>query len=183
MTTPADARHFSLAATLRNGTPITIRAVRPDDGPRIEKAFAQLERETIYTRFFRFRSALSAAELASVATVDFVRDVLLVATIASGNDEIVIAGGSYHAHDERDGSLSAEVAFTVEEDYQGQGLAGRLIDALTGIARKAGIARFVAEVLPVNKAMLAVFARTGLPTTERREEDVVHVTLDLSPPV
>jgi RimJ/RimL family protein N-acetyltransferase len=182
MTTPADARHFALETTLRNGTPVLIRAARPDDAPRIAKAFSQLERDTIYTRFFAYRSEISEAEYASLATADFVRDVLLVATIGSGNDEIVIAGASYHAHEERDGSLSAEIAFTVEEDYQGQGMAGRLIDALTGIARKAGIARFVAEVLPVNKAMLAVFARTGLPMTERREDGVVRVTLELAQP-
>jgi len=179
MTEPADARNFALAATLRNGTPVTIRAVRPDDRPRIENAFRALDRETVYTRFFRFRDALSEQEFAQLASMDFVRDVMLVATIAGAGDEIVIAGASYHAYTARDGTFAAEVAFTVEEDCQGQGLAGRLFDALAQIARRMGIVRFEAEVLPVNKAMLAVFARTGLPMTERLEDGVVHLTLDL----
>ena len=177
---PPNACHFARETTLRKGTAVTIRAARADDAPRLDKAFAHLERDTVYTRFFTFRSALSPAELASLSTLDFVRDVVLVATTSGAGEETVIAGASYHAHAGSDGSLSAEVAFTVEEDYQGQGLAGRLVEALTDIARGAGIARFVAEVLPINKPMLAVFARSGLPMSTQLHDGVVQVTLDLA---
>jgi hypothetical protein len=56
-----------------------------------------------------------------------------------------------------------QVAFTVEEDYQGLGIASRLLEHLVRIARDRGIAEFVAEVLPRNTAMLRVFTRSGLP--------------------
>ena len=79
-----------------------------------------------------------------------------------------------------DGSRSAEVAFTVEEDYQGKGVAGRLIRHLVDVARECGIARFEADVLTGNKAMLNVFARSGLPMLQKREDGVVHVTLALT---
>ncbi|TMH62765.1 MAG: GNAT family N-acetyltransferase [Betaproteobacteria bacterium] len=72
------------------------------------------------------------------------------------------------------------MAFTVEEDYQGKGLAGRLIGHLIGIARQLGIARFEADVLSGNTAMLAVFARSALPMHQRREGGVVHITLALA---
>ena len=57
--------------------------------------------------------------------------------------------------------VRAEVAFVVEEGSQGQGLAGRLFDHLLEIARLKGVSTFQAEMLPQNKAMLAVFAGRG----------------------
>lgn len=174
-----DAARFAARDTLRDGTPVTIRAVRSDDRDRIARAFRKLDRETVYTRFFTYKDELGAADLARLDAMDFVRHAMLVVTIGTADDEAVIAGGSYAAHREADGSTSAEIAFLVEEDYQGNRLASRVLAHLATIARDRGIARFVAEVLPENKAMLAVFARSGLPVRQKREPGVVHVTLDL----
>jgi RimJ/RimL family protein N-acetyltransferase len=75
---------------------------------------------------------------------------------------------------------SAEIAFTVEEDYQGQGIASSILRHLIHIAREKGVSRFEADVLAENIAMLAVFARSGLPMKKSLEEGVVHVTLSLT---
>jgi GNAT superfamily N-acetyltransferase len=75
----------------------------------------------------------------------------------------------------------AEVAFTVEEDYQRLGIAGSLIRHLIRLARPAGFTRLEADVLSHNLPMLAVFKRSGLPITVRNEGAVVHVMLSLSP--
>ncbi len=170
-----DARNFAVEDTLRNGVVVTIRAVRADDRDRLVKAFGQLDRESIYTRFFTFKHELSATDLAKIGTMDFTRDVLLIATIPVSGDEVVIGSASYVGY----GNRNAEVAFTVEEDYQGLGLAGRLLAHLVAIARGSGIESFEADVLPGNAPMLAVFSRSGLPLRQRRETGVVHLTLDL----
>ncbi|HYT98716.1 MAG TPA: GNAT family N-acetyltransferase [Casimicrobiaceae bacterium] len=175
-----DARNYVARDSLRNGTPVTIRAVRSGDRDRVARAFGNLERDSVYTRFFTYKKALSDAELASIDAMDFVNDVMLIATVARDADEIVIGSARYIAQNAPDGNRAAEVAFTVEEDYQGKGLAGRLIGHLIGIARQLGIARFEADVLSGNKAMLAVFARSGLPMRQRREGGVVHITLALA---
>jgi RimJ/RimL family protein N-acetyltransferase len=175
-----DARNYVVHDSLRDGTHVTVRAVRPDDRDRINKAFGDLERESVYTRFFTYKKALSEADLACLDTMDFVNDVMLVVTIARDAEEIVIGSGRYVAGMAADGSRTAEVAFTVEEDYQGKGVAGRLFRNLVGIARESGIARFEADVLSGNQAMLAVFARSGLPMRQRRDGGTVHITLDLT---
>jgi GNAT superfamily N-acetyltransferase len=69
----------------------------------------------------------------------------------------------------------------VAKAYHGQGIAGLLLAHLAGIARERGIASLTAEVLAENKAMLAVFAKSGLPMQRRREGGVVHVTLSVQP--
>src|SRR5438270_11013725 len=140
----ASARNYVAAQPLRDGTRVTIRAVRPDDRDRINKAFGELERESVYTRFFNYKKGLSETELERLDTMDFVNDVMLVVTIVRDADEIVIGSARYVAGMASDGSRTAEVAFTVEEDYQGKGVAGRLIRHLVGIARECGIARFEA---------------------------------------
>jgi RimJ/RimL family protein N-acetyltransferase len=75
---------------------------------------------------------------------------------------------------------SAEVAFTVEEDYQRQGLASKLLAAIVEMARSLGISQLEADVLAGNQAMLVVFQRSGLPMSTSRSAGVVHLVLDLT---
>src|SRR5262245_4888163 len=115
---------FSQIETLRSGVSITIRAVRFTDKDGIASAFRRLDPESIYTRFFQAKVALSDQELKRATEIDFEKIVALVATIEAEGRETIIAGGSYMAFDSPAGR-TAEVAFLVEEDYQGQGIATR----------------------------------------------------------
>ena len=177
----SDARHFAVTESLRDGTRVTIRAARADDVERIATAFGKLAKESVYTRFFAYKDALDASELDRLATMDFVRDVMLVATASRADEEIVVGSARYVAHDDAGGKPVAEIAFTVEEDYQGRGLATRLLRHLIRIAQRFHIVRFEADVLAGNKAMLAVFDRSGLLVQRHREDGVVHLTLELTP--
>jgi RimJ/RimL family protein N-acetyltransferase len=179
-----DAQNYKVQDKLKDGTAVTIRAIRPDDKHRIAEAFKNLESESIYTRFFSFRSALTNEELRTATEVDFEKTVALVVTIpASRGEETIIGAGRYIMYDPPNAQRSAEIAFTVEEDYQGQGIASRILRHLIQIAREKGVSQFEADVLAENRAMLAVFARSGLPMKKSLEEGAVHVTLFLTAPV
>ena len=93
--------------------------------------------------------------------------------------QTILGGGAYNVVDRPGHPLTAEVSFTIEEDYHGQGLATRLMAMLTEIARERGIRSFEAEVLASNPAMLGVFRRRGLPMRRRREGGVVFVAMDI----
>jgi RimJ/RimL family protein N-acetyltransferase len=173
---------FSQAVTLRNGTAVTIRVVRPDDRERIIAAFNKLEPNTIYTRYFSYRKEIPASTFERIAEIDFVHLAGLVATIGAGADETIIGSATYAGIPAPDGARAAEVAFVIEEDYQGQGLASKMLAALTGLARRHGIVRFEAEVLSGNAPMLGVFQHCGLPMRRRSEHGVVHVEMDLAAP-
>lgn len=165
------AQHFVLE-TLNDGTGVTIRSVRPDDKARILKAFLALEPSSIYARFFHAKTELSEQELRQLTEIDRVSGVVLLTTIGARPQETVIGLGRYAAS-----GRSAEVAFVVEEDYAGRGIAGRLLHHLTQIARENGIAKFEADVLADNASMLAVFRHSGLTMTTTHAAGVVHVTL------
>ncbi len=179
MTDAGDARAFRRPVNLRDGTAVLIRTARADDKERLVTAFAGLDRRTIYTRYFSFRKGLSQTELERLDDPDGGRYILLVATRGEGPGETIIAGGSCVVTDSGGAVRSAECAFTVEEDYQGQGLAGHLLAAIVELARGQGIGRLEADVLAENQPMLAVFRRCGLPMTTSRSAGVVHLALDL----
>ncbi len=154
---------------------VSIRAVRPDDRERIVQAFRRLDRSSVYLRFFSFKKELEDEELRRVTECDGASEVVLVATVGSGEGEIIVALGEYV----RSGP-AAHIAFAVEEDFQGRGIASRLLRQLAAIARANGITQREADVLAENTPMLAVFRHSGLRMQTSHAQGVVHATLLLS---
>ena len=154
---------------------IAIRAIRPDDRERIVKAFRGLDRSSVHLRFFSHKKELEDEELRRVTECDGVSEVALVATVGSGDREIIVGLGEYA----RSGA-AADIAFAVEEDFQRRGIASRLLRQLVGIARANGIVRFEADVLAENTPMLAVLRNSGLSMRTSHGQGVVHATLFLA---
>ena len=170
---------YAFEERLKNSAEVTVRAVRSDDGEKIRRAFKGLERETVYTRFFGYKADVTDQELRRITEADFKGDAALLVTIGSGEEEIVIGGASYFGVDARSEVRSAEMAFTVEEDYQGLGVGTCLMRHLVGLAQSKGLTRLEADVLVRNVPMLNVFRRSGLPLTLRRDGDVFHIALEI----
>jgi RimJ/RimL family protein N-acetyltransferase len=174
-----DIVHYRVTEQLRDQRSVTIRAIRPGDKGLLHEAFKELDEASVYTRFFAPKLQLSEAELIWATEIDFVRNVALAACVQEGDRERIIGMGRYVAAPGPDLPTSAEVAFVVEEDFHGLGIASILLKHLVLIGRKQGLSRLEAEVLPQNKAMLRVFRRSGLPVTTAPGEDAVHVTIRL----
>ena len=158
--------------TVRDGTLVPTRPIRPEDGPALQRFHRRLSAQSVYLRFFTHRKELEDEELRRVTECDGASHAVLVATTGSGEHEAIVGMGSYV----RSGA-AAEVAFAVEEDFQRRGIASRLLRELADIARAHGIERFEAEVLVQNTPMLNVFRRSGLPMRTKHEHGVVRVTL------
>jgi GNAT superfamily N-acetyltransferase len=171
---------YVFVETLRDGTAVTVRAAGANDGPKIRRAFLNLEPDTVYTRFFGYKADVSDAELGRITGADFERAVALLVTIGAGEDEVVIGGASYYVSGSDPATgRSAELAFTVEEDFQSRGIGSLLMRHIITIARAKGLDRLEADVLSRNPPMLNVFRRCGLPIAMRHEGDVIHVILSL----
>lgn len=172
-----DARNYAASETLKDGSVVTLRAIRPGDAGAILQAFRGLDRESVYRRFFSPKKDLSPNELEHLTDVDFSRVMALVVTKATESGEVLIGGGRYATDDSASGA--AEIAFMTGGSYRGLGIASLILRHLVLIARKAGLSRFDAEVLADNTPMLAVFRRSGLPVNLRRDGSSLHVTLSL----
>jgi len=171
-----DARNFCVSEVLRNGMEVRIRALHPDDGERMAEAFRKLGPESVFTRFFSFKDGLNEADHRLIREMDFDDRVALIVTHRVEGREVVIASSSYA----RCGADAAEVAFVVEEDFHGLGIARRLLAHLGRIARERGISRFIAEVLVANTAMLKVFSAVGWPMQKTTADGTVHIALSLT---
>jgi RimJ/RimL family protein N-acetyltransferase len=172
----SEAASFSTTELLRNGRRIEIRALRPEDRNALLAAAGHTSDQSLYRRFFSVRRAFSDEEVAAFVSVDFVDEIALLAVVREGGREVVAGGGRYIVV--RPGT--AELAFTVVDEFQGQGIASALLRHLTALARAAGVREFIAEVLPDNTAMLRVFERSGLRMERKRENGVVHITLQVA---
>jgi RimJ/RimL family protein N-acetyltransferase len=174
-----DPNNYLEHETLKDGTKVTVRAIRPEDAPSILEEFGNLDGEAVYRRFFTPKKELSASELEQLTTVDFERGMALVVTAETLNGETLIAGGRY-AVEPGDRPKCAELAFLTAATHRGRGIASLLLKHLVRLARETGLSRFEADVLAENAAMLNVFRRSGLPMTQRREGGVMHVMLSLA---
>jgi RimJ/RimL family protein N-acetyltransferase len=168
-----DVRNYSAVDVLRDGTPVTVRAIGKEDAKSILAAFEALDPESIYTRFFTFKKSLSDTEVRQLTEVDANRVAALVVTAG----DRLIAGGRYVTDDRQ---KSAELAFLTGSAFRGRGLASLLLKHLIHIAREQRVELFEADVLAQNSAMLGVFRRCGLPMQTQTSGDVVHVKLSLS---
>jgi L-amino acid N-acyltransferase YncA len=138
------------AVTLRDGSEIRIRHVTPEDQPVLLAFMQQLSPESRRLRFFSPAcDLLKAARWA--ASADGTDHIGIVALDASGR--ILAHAACVRMHGPR-----AEVAVEVGETHRHQGVATILIARLAREAEQKQIRSFVAEVLPDNHEMLAVFS-------------------------
>ena len=170
-----EASTYSAVETLRNGQQVKIRALRPDDQAELLAAVRRTSRRSLYHRFFEVKESFSADEVSYFLNVDFVKHVALVAVAPADGGEIIVGGGRYVVV----GPGTAELAFTVEDDYQGQGVGSALLRNLVRLARAGGLKELTAEVMADNTQMLRVFEKCGLPCERKLQAGVMHIALRL----
>ena len=152
---------------------ITSRAIRPEDAQRLERMFGRLSPTTIYRRFFTGITKPNPGRLRFLADVDHDRR---EAVVALHGDEIVAV-----ARYDRDPAdpARAEVAVTVEDAWQRQGLATYLLERLTARARERGIDEFTATVLSENRPVVALAKSMNPSTRVERDGPEASVVIPL----
>lgn len=170
-----EAAKYEVVETLRDGRPVTIRALRRDDRDGLLAAVANSSTQSLYRRFFAPKRSFSEKEVAFFLNVDFVDHLALVAEPTEAGRPLIVGGARYIILQRG----RAEVAFTVVDRYQRQGIGALLMRHLAGIAREAGINELVAEVLADNVAMLRVFEKSGLRLGAKQMAGVAHIVLKL----
>ena len=165
--------NYSVAAVLRDGTTVLVRALAPADRPGLVDLFNRLSPRSVYFRFFHVKQRLTEADLSQLTEVDFRNEVSLAVTIAEAGGERIVGVGRYAAGS---GGKRAEVNFTVADEHQRRGIGKLLLEHLVAIAQKNGITEIEAYVLADNSQMLRVFLGGGFRVTRRLEEGVYHLT-------
>jgi acetyl coenzyme A synthetase (ADP forming)-like protein len=159
---------------LTDGGTIHLRPIRANDDAGLVGLFGRLSRESIYMRFFSPIQTPTDQQLEHFTHVDYDDRMALVAELG----DAIVAVARY---DRRPGSDEAEVAFVVQDDQQGRGLATIMLEHLAAAARTRGVRAFMAETLPDNRRMLGVFRDAGFQVVREFADGVVHVMFPISP--
>jgi len=158
MPTAAYPKELECDLKLRDGAHVRIRPIRPDDETRLVRLYDRLSRDTAYQRFFTVMHRLPPDWARYLAAVDYVRRLALVVVSAADPEAEVIAVARFEPTDEPE---TAEVAFVVEDRWQGLGLGTVLFERLLASAGQRGVKQFRAYVLADNSRMLNLIARFG----------------------
>ncbi|MEJ3743536.1 GNAT family N-acetyltransferase [Actinomycetes bacterium KLBMP 9797] len=168
-------RDRSADVLLSDGSTVHLRQIEPADAPAIVAMHARFSERTRYLRYFSPYPRIPERDLHRFVNVDHdARE----AFVAEAGDRILAVGRYERLGPE---APDAEVAFVVEDAYQGRGIGSVLLEHLAAAARDAGISRFVAEVLPTNATMLRVFADAGYQVQREYADGVVHLTFPIAP--
>jgi GNAT superfamily N-acetyltransferase len=132
-----------------DSTPLTVRPIAITDADRLARLFTRLSPDTVHFRFFSPVQRPPRAALLRLADVDHSRRDALVAL---DGDEIVAVA----RYDARPDSSEAEIAITVEDAWQHRGVGKALAGRLGTLAKERGYERFVATMLPDNRAALGL---------------------------
>jgi len=166
--------------TLRDGTAVTIRPIRPDDARRLQALFYRLSPESISLRFLGHPKELPDAQAEQLANVDYQKRMALVATREQDGEEHIIAVARYAADPAGQPDL-AEAAIVVEDEYQKRGLGTLLLSRLVAYAQAHGIRAFMATVHQNNIQIMRFVRHSGLPAESTLEAGVWEIVVKLEP--
>ena len=137
-----------------DGEQITIRPSKPVDERRIQEHFYGLDKSDIFSRFFHDKTSFSHSDVDNVSKTDYQKDLTLVAVVGEFGFGRVIAVGECML---LLNSNMAEVAFSVNRNYQGKGLGKLILSKLADAARENGISGLLAYTSPSNQGMIGLF--------------------------
>jgi len=140
--------------TLRNGVSVHVRAIRPDDEPRLMALCRRLSPRTVYQRFFSVRRLLPE-EAHAFANVDYRQRMAVVAEVDDGQELELVGVARYGPSDEG----TADIGLVVVDAWQGLGLGSLLLEEILRAGEQRGIHEFSADVLTDNRRALHLLAR------------------------
>jgi acetyltransferase len=167
--------------TMKDGTAVTLRPIRPEDEPLMVKFHEGLSDRSVYLRYFHMSNLsyrVGHERLVRSCFADYDRGMALVAERIeppSGAHEIAAVGRLSKLH----GREEAEVAVLVQDRWQHRGLGSELLRRLIQIARDEKLLRLVAYMLPENTGMQAMAATFGFQFRQAGQPDLLLAVLEL----
>ncbi len=172
---PYPARYVS-SWTLTDGTPITVRPIRPEDEPAMVKFHETLSERSVYLRYFHLMNLeqrTTHERLTRICFIDYDREMALVAerrNPESGESEILGVGRMMKIH----GTHEAEIAVLVSDHWQGRGLGRELLSRLQLVAADEKLTRLTADILPDNRGVMRICEKLGFTLKHSLDDEVVH---------
>ncbi|MEO1147659.1 MAG: acetate--CoA ligase alpha subunit [Cyanobacteria bacterium J06638_22] len=173
---------YSVRWEFEDGSPVTIRPIRPEDEPLMVQFHETLSEQSIYLRYFHLMklSQRTAHErLTRICFVDYDQEMAFVADYknpATGNHEILAAGRLSKLH----GTNEAEFSMMVSDRYQHRGLGTELLQRLVDVGQNENLDVITADILGDNAAMQRVCEKLGFTISRTSDPSIVQADLRLN---
>ena len=171
--TPRESTH------LANGLKVRFRRIGPNDAEMQQEFVRGLSAQSRYLRFFSGTRQLPPGFLHQLTHGEFPSQYSIIATICDDGVEQQIGVANFAASDDGE---SAEFSVVVADEWKGQGIARRLLSALTAAAVLAGYQRLESLVRYENHRMIRLAEDLGFQASATRQDmGVVSVVKQLAP--
>ena len=161
---------------MRDGTPVLLRPMKPEDEQLVSDFLGKCSEETIYFRYFRLIKKWTHEMLIRFTQNDYDREMGLMAIGQPPGPEIMMGVSRLVMEANRE---TGEFAVIVADPWQGKGLGPKLVEEVTGIARERGVKLLWGEVLASNQPMLDMVKRLGFSLTRQIESQTFRVEMEL----
>ena len=161
---------------LKDGTPVLIRPMKPEDEALVADLLDNCSEQTIYFRYFSVIKSWPHEALIRFTQNDYDREIGIVAIGLPPGPTVMMGVGRLVMIPERD---AAEFAVIVADPWQGEGLGPKLIERTIEIAKENGVRTLYGDVLAENHPMLGMVKKMGF-NLLTPEEGTCRVELDLA---
>jgi acetyltransferase len=164
--------------TAKDGTPLTLRPIRPEDEPLMVKFHHTLSEETVHFRYFgsaTLEKRVAHERLTRMCFIDYDREIALVAVRQNPKDEIIGVGRLIKVSSVNE----AQFAILISDQFQGHGLGTHLLALLVDIARHECVGRITGQMLPDNHVMQCVSKKVGFDVNYDRFNEVMLAEMKL----
>ncbi len=155
---------------------LLIRPVKATDEDKVRDFFHSLSDRNIYLRYFRQLRSLPHQVLQGFVDIDYSRNMSLVVINSASKAQEIVGIGQW-VMDENDNI--PDLAFQIQDDWQGHGLGSYLMKRLIEIAQSYQITHLKADVLAENTPMLRVFEHIDYPITKKAEFGVITLVIEI----
>lgn len=170
------ANQTSWSIKVKDNELVYIRLLQPSDRETLEEAFRKLSNETKRLRFFQVNETLSEKELDYLLNLDNSNHVAYCAYIMENNVPKGI-GVVRYIRSVKNPSI-AEIAITIIDEYQGEGIGKELIKRITEHAKKEGITTYVANAFYFNHIILKMITKYPYKITGS-DDGILTIKVDL----
>ena len=149
---------------LRDGSPIVIRPIRPEDEPLMVAFHRTLSEQSVQMRYLhgiKLDQRTAHERLVRVCFGDYDRELALVAERQTERGEREIMALGRLSRERARGAVDAEFSLLVADPWQGRGVGGQVLARLIDVARQEGIARIYADILERTCACSVCARRSG----------------------
>ncbi len=165
---------------LKDGTPVTIRPIRPEDEPLLVKFHETLSDRSVYLRYLhmlKLSQRVAHERLTRICFIDYAREIALVMekTGDDGERHVLAVGRLQRLPSEGE----AEFALLVSDEYQGKGIGPEMLNRLIDVGRREGLKLLTADILSDNSAMQRLCARIGFKLHREIGDPTVRAEMEL----